>query len=399
MHSFCVVRPGHLSACAAGLLFLAGCGSPESASQAPAVPKVTVVQVVEEETANVDEYVGRTEAVSTIEVRARVSGELIKADFKEGDVVTAGEPLFEIDPSTYEAIHNQDLAKVRLWETKAQLAKAKLARSEKLVKDKVVTQEEYEEDRAAVEAAKAQIEAAEADAARSKLDLDFTKISSTIDGKIDRKFVAAGNYISGGSASATALTRIVSVHPIYAYFEVDEPSLLKYLSMKKEADDAAGSDKPIRERDIACRMQFGNEKGFPHAGKLDFVETRVDPSTSTIRLRGVFDNQDGLMFPGFFARVQIPVGKPYQALLIPEQAISADLTVKFVYVVGGDNVVARRDVKLGQQRGKRRIVESGLAAGDRVIVGGLQRVRPDQKVEPIVETPAAARSASQPKKD
>ena len=379
-------------------ILCAGCGKPASAPQA-LTPKVTVVPVAGQKTANVDEYVGRTEAVDAIEIRSRVSGHLVEVFFKDGDLVKADAPLFEIDPRSYVAAHNQDLAKIKAAETNLGLAKATLARNEPLSKSGVITKQEYEEFVAKRDVALASVEAAKADAARSKLDVDFTKIASPIDGRVDRSFVSKGNLVTGGTAGATVLTRIVSVDPIHVYFEVDERSLLRYLKMKTgdaktgDAKSSAATPKPLRDRKIACRMQLADEKGFPHEGNLDFAENQVDPGTGTVRLRGVFPNKDGRIAPGFFVRVQVPIGEVYDALLIPEQAIATDLSVKYVYVVGDDNLAVRRDVILGQQRGTQRIVESGLKPGDRVISRGLQRVRPGQKVEPVIEQAPEAKKA------
>jgi RND family efflux transporter MFP subunit len=368
---------------AATLLAILSAGSgcnrePSKAAEQP-VPKVTVTEVVSQETIDSDEYTGQTEASETVEVRARVFGYLKTIDFQDGDFVTEGKTLFTIEPDEYDAIHQQSLSRVDLNAANLQLAKAKLARSEILLKSGSVSREEHEEAIAAVQSADAAITAAKADANRTAVDLKYTTITSPISGRIDRAFVSKGNLLTGGQTSGTLLTKIVNEQPMYVYFDVDERSLLRY--MRQRAESRASAPGSLRDAGIPCYLQLADEQDFPHEGQLDFAASEVELGTGTARIRGVFANEKRELASGLFVRVRIPVSQPYQALLIPERALATDQSIKFVYVVGSDGKAARRTVELGAQRGDMRIINSGLEAGERIIVKGLQRVKPGQKVE------------------
>ena len=362
-----------------------GCERTAPAAAEQPVPKVTVTAVVAQETIDSDEYTGKTEASETVEVRARVFGFLKTIDFQDGDFVTEGQTLFTIEPDEYNAIHQQSLARIDLNNAGLELAKAKHARNEKLVKTGAVTQEEYEESIAAVKDAEARITAAKADADRTAVDVKYTEIKASISGRIDRALVSKGNLLTGGQGSWTLLTRIVNEQPMYVYFDVDERSLLRYMRQRAATRETAPGS--LRELGIPCYLQLADEQEFVHTGQLDFIENEVNLSTGTARLRGVFPNKKRELASGLFVRIQIPVSKPYEALLIPEQALATDQSIKFVYVVGADGTAERRSVELGAQRGEMRIISSGLKAGEQVIVKGLQRVKPGQKVETeLVET-------------
>ena len=354
-------------------------------------PKVTTMAVAQQETIDSDEYQGQTEASEMVEVRARVFGYLKTIDFNDGDFVTGpvlgpngevqqeGQTLFTIEPDEYDAIHQQSLARIDLNQANLTLAKAKHARNENLVKSGAVTREEYEESAAAVATAVAAITAARADANRTAVDLKYTKIRAPISGRIDRAFVSKGNLLTGGTASGTLLTKIVSEQPMYVYFDVDERSLLRY--MRRRAETRKTAPGSLRELGIPVYLQLADESEFSHEGTLDFVETEVSRTTGTARIRGVFPNEDRSLASGLFVRVQIPVSDPYQALLIPEAALATDQSIKYVYVVGADGKAMRRAVELGGQRGDLRIITSGLEAGEHIIVKGLQRVKPGQQVD------------------
>lgn len=362
-----------------------GCapGTPVAAEQPP--PEVTVTEVVAQETIDFDDYTGRTEASEIVEVRSRVNGFLKSIDFRDGELISEGQALFTIEPDEYDAIHQQSLAQIAIWEAKLELAKANLARNENLVKTNAVSRAEYEETIAAVREAEASILAAKADANRTALDVKYTEVKAPISGRIDRAFVTRGNLVTGGVASGTLLTKIVKEQPMYVYFDVDEQSLLRYLRRRPaERQTAPGS---LRTLNIDCLVQLADERDYPHKGTLDFAASEVTSTTGTIRLRGVFSNEDRALTSGLFVRVRVPVSEPYQAVLIPERAIATDQNIKFVYVVSGDNIAGRRTVELGGQRDEMRIITSGLQAGDQVIIKGLQRIRPGQKVQPQAEQP------------
>jgi RND family efflux transporter MFP subunit len=383
-----------------------GCDRTPAASAVQAVvPKVTTMDVIEQETTDFDEYTGRTEASEAVEIRARVFGYLKTIQFQDGDFVKEGQTLFTVEPDEYEAIHQQSLSKIAVWESKLQVAKANLARREKTVASKVTSREEYEEYRAAVQEAEASIAAAKADSNRTAVDLKYTVIKAPITGRIDRAFVTKGALLTGGVSSGTLLTKIVKEQPMYVYFDVDERSLLRYMRQRDPAPEAAPGS--LRKLNMDCFVQLADEKDFPHEGKLDFVASEVTATTGTARVRGEFANKDRALASGLFVRVRVPASKPYEALLIPERALATDQDIKFVYVVGSDGVATRRNVELGKPRGDMRIITAGLQAGDHVIVKGLQRVRPGQKVDAEMEPskiaatlpvkPAAAAKPSAPK--
>jgi len=368
-----------LAALLATLATGSGCNRSAPAASAMPTPKVTTTAVVQQETIDSDEYTGQTEASETVEVRARVFGYLKTIDFSDGDFVKEDQPLFTIEPDEYDAIHQQSVARIALNTANLDLAKAKHARNEKLVKTGAVTPEEYEESVAAVLSAEASITAAKADANRTAVDLKYTVIKAPISGRIDRAFVTKGNLLTGGQASGTLLTRIVNEQPMYVYFDVDERSLLRYMRQRAATRETAPGS--LRDVGIPCYLQLADEADFSREGKLDFIATTVNRTTGTARIRGVFANADRALAAGLFVRIRIPVSEPYQALLIPEQALATDQSIKYVYVVGADGTAERRPVELGSSRGNLRIITAGLKVGEHVIVKGLQRVKPGQKVE------------------
>lgn len=370
------------------LLLGGGCTSESPIDVEQVAPKVTVADVIAQEVVDADEYTGQTEASQIVEVRSRIFGFLKSIDFKDGDFVKEGQTLFTIEPEEYQAIHEQSLAKIAVNDANLELSRSKLAMKETLRPNGAISQEEYEEAVAAVHEAEATIAAAKADANRTAIDVKYTEIKAPISGRIDRALVSKGNLLTGGQSAGTLLTTIVNEQPMYVYFDVDERSLLRYMRKRTpEQDVTPGS---MRDLGLVCYVQLADEKDFPHEGVLDFASAQVNASTGTARLRGVFKNADRALASGLFVRVRIPVSKPYQALLIPERALSTDQNIKFVYVVGDDGIATRRVVELGAQRGDLRIVTAGLNAGNRVIVKGIQRVKPGQHVDAEPElTPIA----------
>ncbi|MEI7461561.1 MAG: efflux RND transporter periplasmic adaptor subunit [Pirellula sp.] len=377
------------------LLFVLGCSKVQSKSASAPPAKVTVTTALEQEITDFDDFVGRTEASETVEVRSRVSGFIDSIQFQDGSQVEKGQLLFEIEPDSYQAIYDQSLARIELWEAKRDLAEKKLARSKLLIPNGAISKEEYEESVSAVKEAEAAKDTAIADAKRTELDVKYTKIRAEIAGRIDRAFVTRGNMVTGGLGSGTLLTRIVSNHPMYAYLDVDERTVLRYLRrMNPSTQDAPSgetlatpaSENPARvavvKGTIPCYMQLADEKDFPHAGTLDFVENRVDSATGSVKVRGVFPNTNSMLTGGLFVRIRIPVSEPYRGVLIPEQAIGTDQNIKFAYVVGSDNIPQRRNLVLGAQSGAMRVVKSGIEPNQKVIYRGLQRVRPGKAVEP-----------------
>jgi RND family efflux transporter MFP subunit len=369
-----------------------GCKSEPAAPAEAITPKVTVADVISQEIVDTDEYTGQTEASEIVEVRSRIFGFLKSIDFKDGDFVKEGQTLFTIEPEEYQAIHEQSLAKIAVNNANLELSRSKLAMKERLRPNGAISQEEYEEAVAAVHEAEATIAAAQADANRTAIDVKYTVIEAPISGRIDRALVSIGNLLTGGQSAGTLLTTIVNEQPMYVYFDVDERSLLRY--MRQRTPEQAAAPGSMRDMGLACYLQLADEKDFPHAGVLDFASAQVNASTGTARLRGVFENADHALASGLFVRIQIPVSKPYEALLIPERALSTDQNIKFVYVVGNDGIANRRVVELGAQRGDLRVITAGLSAGERVIVKGLQRVKPGQHVEAEPELTPAAKPTS-----
>ena len=373
---------------------ISGCEKASLPTAQQTVPKVTTAAVIQQQTTDYDEYTGKTEASETVDIHARVFGYLKSIEFKDGDFVKEGQTLFTIEPDEYDAIHNQSLSKIAVWEAKLKVAKANLARRQALsATPGAISREELEEYAAAATEAEANLNAAKADANRTAVDLKYTVVQAPISGRIDRAMVSKGTLLTGGTGSGTLLTKIVDEQPMYVYFDVDERSLLRY--MHQRTDSRNTDPGSLRELGIDCYVQLADEKDFPHKGKLDFAESEVNTSTGTARLRGVFENKDDALSSGLFVRVRVPASEPYQALLIPERALATDQSVKYVYIVGDDGIATRRTVELGPQRGDMRIVSSGLKAGERVIVKGLQRVRPGQKVEATSESDKIATNSNQ----
>ena len=380
-----------LAAMLPGLAMFAGCkGSAAPGAAEQAIPKVTTITVAERETTDMDEYTGETEASEIVEVRSRVFGFLKTIKFTDGQDVNEGDELFIIEPDEYEAIYNQSLSRIELQTAQLEVNKAKLARRANLVKTGAVSKEEYEEAIADVKTSEASIKAAEADARRTYIDLKYTVIKSPITGRIDRNYVSVGNLLTGGQTSGTLLTKIVQEQPMYVYFDVDERSTLKYMRQRKDIAQLPGN---LTKSDIKCYLKLADEKDYTHVGQVEFVSNVADTKTGTTRIRASFPNKRKMLASGMFVRLRIPVSKPYQAVMVPESAIGANLNIKFVYVVDAEGKAERRTVTLGKLDGGLRVIKEGLKAGDQIIFKGLQRVRPGQKVD---ATPAKPEEIPQP---
>lgn len=368
--------PGILAA----LLGLSGCGAGHGALPESQPPKVTVSAPISREVRDTDEYTGRTEAVQTVDVRARVSGYLQEVYFKDGDFVNEGDKLFLIDPRTYKASDEQSKAKINLYLAKYKFAEATRKRRDDLFKKKVISKEEYEQNIAEEAEAKAAWESSIADAKTQSLNLEFTTITAEISGRIDRTFVTKGNLVQSG-VGATLLTRIVSVDPIYAYFNPDQLAFLRY-SGRRVAEGKFGVQH-IRDRKMEVTLVLADGSVYPEKGIVDFASNVVDASTGTIQVRAEFPNKKRALTPGLFVRIQIAAEQAYHALLIPERAINTDQSDKFVYVVDSQGLAERKNVKLGTKHGRLVVVKEGLTANDKVIISGGLLVRPGQKVQPV----------------
>lgn len=363
---------------------LAGCQKPTPKPVAPAL-KISTVLAVSQAITNYDEFVGRTDSVETVEVRARVTGYIKQIHFTDGRVVQENDLLFSIEPDVYQAAHQQALAKIDLMKARVGLAKSKLARAKSLIDVKAISQEEYEENVAALTEAQAQEVSAQADSQISALDLKYTEVRSPISGRIDRALITPGNIVTGGLGTGTLLTTIVKNDPMYVYFDVDEQAVLRYQRMTRTQNENEGtsgnSARDLKSFEIPCMVQLGDEKDFPHPGKLDFLQNRIDEKTGSIKLRAVLDNKDNLLKSGMFVRIRVPVSEPYDAVLVPEASIGVDQDTRYVIVIGSDKKPQRQSVELGRSIGAWRVITKGLLPGAEVVYRGLQRVRPDAELQ------------------
>jgi len=370
----------------AGLVF-AACQKKAATGSAPP-PAVTVAKPVPKRLTEWDEFTGRLAAVASVEVRARVSGYLESTHFQEGTEVKQGDLLFVVDPRRYQAELMRAKAEVAKAQSGLELAEAEAGRAAQLVKTKAISQEEADVKVKGQSQALATLQAAQASVDAAKLEVEWTRVTAPIAGRIGRKQVTEGNLITGGPANATVLTTIVALDPIYCYFDVDERSALKYRELVR-----TGKRPSALFSKIPAQMGLANQTGFPQEGLIDFVDNEISTTTGSIRARGIFDNKDRLMAPGFFARVRIPGSGDYDAMLIRDQAVASDQGRTFVWVVGEDGKVGQRNVATGPLEDGLRIVREGLQPTDRVVINGLMAVRAGaavnaQEIEMKLATPA-----------
>jgi len=374
-------------------LTLTGCGDKAAAQMdAAPPPQVSVAQIISRSVTEFDEFTGRFEAVERVEIRPRVSGYIASVNFAEGREVRKGDVLFVIDPRPYEADYKRAKAQLDQVRSQSVLAKSERERATKLMHSHAISQEEYDTRVAGLEQADANVEAAQAALDTAALNLTFTRVTAPISGRISRALITEGNFVSTGQ---TLLTTLVSLDPIYVRFDGDEQAYLKYIKAARENAHANSNSSRIQKsRDASHSADTGDEtgakvmvgladeSGYPHEGVMVFVDNEVDPQTGTIRTRARLDNHDRAFTPGLFARVKLLGGKTYDALLINDSAIGTDQTVKYVLVVGADNKVEYRPVKLGPIIDGLRVVREGLKPNETIVVNGLQRVRPGSPVTP-----------------
>lgn len=365
---------------AAGVLALASCDDPAAKAPAAGAPPPMPVKVAEPLVKSIiewDEFTGRFEAQQMVEVRARVSGYLESRNFKDGQIVEKGQLLFVIDPRPYEATVDRAKAEVARANTRLELTGGDLARAEKLLAARAISQEEYDNRRQARREAEAQVTSARAALRSSELDLEFTQIKSPIKGRISDRRVDVGNLVSGGSPQSTMLTTIMATDPIYFVFDASEADYLRYSRLS-----ANGKRQSSRDGATQVFVRLADETGWPRSGRLDFLDNQLDPRSGTIRIRAVFDNPDGLLTPGVFGRLRVPGTPNHEAIMIPDVAIASDQAKKIVMTVKEDGTVVPKPVTLGPIVDGLRVIRSGLAANDRVVIDGLQRARPGGKVTP-----------------
>jgi RND family efflux transporter MFP subunit len=347
----------------------------------PPTPLVQVSLPIAKETSDYEDFTGRTDAVSSVQIRARVSGYLVKVHFTDGKIVHQGDLLYEIDPRPFQADLDQAKGQLEQLQSQKKLLDIQVERYRKLAQTQAGSQQELDQYLAQQAGNIGALKAAQAQVDRAALNLDFTKITAPITGQIGRTLLTVGNLVN---ADQTELTTLVSMDPMYAYFDVEEPTVLRIRKMIRE-----GVIPTRNTREIAVHMGLADDtaRKFPLQGTLNFVNNTVDAQTGTIQVRGLFANSvtsDGkppMLSPGMFVRVRLPMGLPHQVLLVNERAIGTDQGQKFVYVIGPKNQVAYRPVKLGLVFDGLRAVESGLKPGERVVVNGLQRIRPGIAVQ------------------
>jgi RND family efflux transporter MFP subunit len=372
---------------------IGGCsaGAPPVAELPP--PPVSVSQPIVGNVIDYDTFEGRIAAVETVEVRARAKGHLNKINFQDGQLVKKGDLLFEIDPRPYQASLDGAEALVAAAEADLKFAKSEYERIRGLAAKNAASREELEVWISKQAVANASKLKALAEVEKARLDLGFTKVTAEQAGKISRNYVSVGNLINAAGGE-TLLTTIVSVDPIYVYFDVDERAMLRY-RRQGGARKPGESEPPLKDLKIPVEVALEGETGFPHKGVIDFADNRVNRSTGTIEIRGVLSNASGIFDDGLRARVRVPVSDPYKALRVSERAIGTDQGRKFVYLVNNQNVVERRDVVLDRVIDGLQVVREGLKPDDWVIVNGIQRVRDGMKVDPkrvpMPDAPAAAK--------
>lgn len=348
-------------------LVLGACSGGGDESPAAPAPSVTVAQPLVRQVRDWDDYVGRFEAVQSVEVRPRSTGYLQRVHFTDGQYVRAGQVLFTIDARPAQAAREQARAQLARAEALLANARTELARSETLAASQAASQEEVEQRRSAVRTGVAEVNAARANVEAQQLLVGFTSVRAPISGLVAERLVDAGNTVV---ADQTILTRIVSVSPIHFTFEGSEALLLK-----NQRDDIAGQGAEVR-------VKLQDEAEYTHPGRIDYLDPVIDPTAGTVRGRAVLPNPDGFLKPGLLGSMQIAGSTSYEALLVPETAIITDVARRLVYVVEADGTVVAKAVELGPQAGGLRVIRSGIAAEDRVIIGGVQRARPGQVVQP-----------------
>jgi RND family efflux transporter MFP subunit len=349
---------------------LTGCGEPADAQGGPqrGAPPVSVAPAVQKTVTDSEEFSGRLEASEYVELRPRVAGTIDKVHFVDGAHVKKGEPMFTIDPRPFEAEVARSQSTLASTKAKLELAQSELARAQKLLDSQAVSRQEVDQWTSGSRTSQADVLGAEAALRVARLNLEYTSVRAPISGRASRANITVGNVVN----EQTVLTTIAGVSVVYAYFDGSEQTYLKLKST------------PAGAKAQTVRMALANEQGFPHEGRLDFVDNRLNAQTGAIRLRASFDNSKGQFTPGLAAKLQLEDATAYSAVLVPERAVGTDQTKKFVFVVGGDGQAQQREVRLGTLRDGMRVVRGPVKPGENVVVDGLQRVIPGVPVQPQV---------------
>jgi RND family efflux transporter MFP subunit len=363
---------------------LAGCDNKPASNAAPPPPSVTVSQPLQKTITEWDEYTGRFEALATVDVRARVSGFIDSIHFNDGQIVKQGDLLFVIDPRPYRFAVEQAKADVERAQSKLEIATSDVERATPLARNQTLTAREFDTRKSVQRDAAGAVGSAEATLKQAELNLEWTEVHAPIGGRISDKRVDAGNLVTGGTTGTTLLTSIVTLDPIHFVFDASEADFIRYLRLAK-----AGTRPSSRDVQNPVAVRLADEADYKHTGRMDFVDNVVNAKTGTIRGRAILDNKDGLLTPGFFGRLRL-FGGTVDALLIPDGAIASDQASKIVFTVADDGTVGTKKVELGPIVDGLRVVRSGLAANDRIVVEGLARAHPGQKVTPENGTIKAA---------
>lgn len=343
---------------------LSGCDKGVAQNAPPPPPEVSAAPVLIKPVSQWDNFNGRVEAVQSVQLRPRVSGYIDSVNYREGDEVKKGQVLFTIDDRSYRAALEQARAELARARSQASLARSESGRSEKLIGTQAISRETWEQRRSAASQAQADVLAAESAVDMAQLNLDFTRVTAPIDGRASRAQITAGNLVTTGD-SASVLTTLVSQQQMYVYFDVDENTFLNYQALARQGQ---------QRHALPVEIALVGEQGFPHQGKIDFMDNQLTASTGTIRMRALLDNQQRQFTPGLFARVRLPGSAQFEAVLIDDKAVLTDQDRKYVYVVDGEGKAQRRDIQPGAMIDGLRIVKSGLQSGDKVIIAGLQKV-------------------------
>lgn len=358
-------------------LVLAACSNPEAAdeAEAPAPPQVSVAQVVHERITEWDEFTGRLQAPETVQLIPRVSGYIEQVHFSEGALVDKGDLLVQIDPRPFATEVARLKAELQSAQSAAVQAEKEYNRAEKLSSQRAISAELLDSRLARKQQTAATVASVEATLERAELDLSYTRITAPISGRVSYAQVTAGNFVSAGQSQITSL---VSTEKMYAYFDVDEQSYLKYARLAetgKRADTRDSTSNPVY-------MALANDSNYQHVGRVDFVDNRIDAQTGTIRIRASFPNDDNDLLPGLFARIRLVGSDSYEGILIDEKAVGTDLNNKFVLVVNSNNELEYRAIELGEKVNGLRIVTEGLTPTDKIVVNGLQRVGANMQIDP-----------------
>lgn len=373
-------------------LLLAGCDKPE-AEEAPMLPpSISVAPPLQREVTDWDEFTGRFVSTERVDLRARVSGYLDEITFRDGQLVQRGELLFRIDPRPFQAALAEAEARLVGAQSAVTLNTRELERARNLLQYRAASEANLDQRVQALDAARAQVAQSEAALQRSRLDLEFTTVRAPLSGRIGRHLVSPGNLVSGGEAStATLLATIVTIDPIDFTFDLDQASALRYVRLA-----ASGTRRSSRDVENPVQLALADERGFPHAGRVVFVDNEADVGIGTVRLRARFANPQDLFAPGVFARVRLIAGPPYQALLVPDMAVATDQSRRVLYVLGADNRVQARQVQLGPLHDGMRVIREGLRGDEDVVVSGMMRVRDGQPVTPTRRPAASAAPGGRP---